>query len=440
MIPPAEVLAITSIVAVIGVRSACSAFRAAQYTWRESKPLFMLGECADGLPRSVLLAVDFPRCAGKVDDVDWWGREGRFGAQRSDLAARPRQFGCVGADGSFDLSKVTMRVVDGPEIAVVLQRHGVVPWGLAPLVPRHALDLARVLRRLPYDQVVGVGVLNSGAGVGIETRVVSWQVVEPGGEADDLAGVGRHGGKVGPPGLRPSFEVFPCIADGGAALSESAAAGSDCLRGIAGGLPLRLPLGFQRRGESLSVAGDDRFERPKLRGSVVRRPSRLVQVVVEGRNDGVTLFGDGDDVAQQVTSMLGVVEAGLRVGLGRPGVTQLPQDMFERAESGVALRLPGRQFCRVGGAEVGAVTGEDGDPLFPRVGDRVGDEVSGVGGAAAGHAHVGRRRAGVLPHGQVPRGGGVALHTVHRAPCWRSRARHADARNRQAGRARHTRP
>src|SRR6516225_6167601 len=37
----------------------------------------------------------------------------------------------------------------------------------------------------------------------------------------------------------------------------------------------------------------------------------------------------------------------------------------------------------------------------------------GVAGAAAGHADVGRRGAGVLAEDEVPRGGGVALHGVN---------------------------
>ncbi len=87
--------------------------------------------------------------------------------------------------------------------------------------------------------------------------MVAWGVVEPGGEADDLLRVGRYGGQVGPPGLGPLVEVFAGVADGAAALPEPAAAVPHGLRGVAGRLTLRLPFGFQCRGEGLGVAGDD---------------------------------------------------------------------------------------------------------------------------------------------------------------------------------------
>ena len=48
------------------------------------------------------------------------------------------------------------------------------------------------------------------------------------------------------------------------------------------------------------------------------------------------------------------------------------------------------------GAEVGAVAGEDVDPLAASIVDGLGDEVSGVAVSATGHGDVRRRGAGRL--------------------------------------------
>ena len=111
--------------------------------------------------------------------------------------------------------------------------------------------------------------------------------------------------------------------------------------------------------------------------------------------------------------------------------------MLERTQPGVAICFAGGQLGGVGRAEVGTVAGEDRDPLLPRVVDGVGDQVGGVGVAAAGHADVGGGRAGVLTNGQVRRGGRVALHAVHGAGV--AELDVLRARSRRAGRARRAR-
>jgi hypothetical protein len=66
----------------------------------------------------------------------------------------------------------------------------------------------------------------------------------------------------------------------------------------------------------------------------------------------------------------------------------------------------------VGRAEVSAVAGEHRDPLLPGLVEIACDEMRDVGGAAAGHADVGGRCAGVLTDDHVGGGNGVALHAV----------------------------
>jgi hypothetical protein len=70
-------------------------------------------------------------------------------------------------------------------------------------------------------------------------------------------------------------------------------------------------------------------------------------------------------------------------------------------EGSVTLDVLGRGVGGVGGAEVGAVAAEDLDPLGTRVLEVHGDEVALVVVSTAGHADVGRCRAGGLPDEQV---------------------------------------
>jgi len=67
----------------------------------------------------------------------------------------------------------------------------------------------------------------------------------------------------------------------------------------------------------------------------------------------------------------------------------------------------------VGGSEVGAVAAEGLDPLDSGVVETLGDEVGGVGFAAAGHPDVGGGRSGGLPEDDVGTVDGLALGAVH---------------------------
>jgi hypothetical protein len=119
-----------------------------------------------------------------------------------------------------------------------------------------------------------------------------------------------------------------------------------------------------------------------------------------------------DDLPEAVAQRLGDGEPVHAVLLRGPRLVQLGQHLFDGSRLGVAGRLPCGRFGGVGGAEVGAVPGEDGDPLLAGVRRICGDQVGGVGGAAAGHPDVCRCGAGVLADHHVGGGDGVALHTV----------------------------
>ena len=80
----------------------------------------------------------------------------------------------------------------------------------------------------------------------------------------------------------------------------------------------------------------------------------------------------------------------------------------------VAVEVFGGAAGGVGGAEVGAVAAEYLDPLTPGVLDGLGDEVGDVALAAAGHADVRRRGAGVLADQDVRGRDGRALRAVRR--------------------------
>jgi len=66
------------------------------------------------------------------------------------------------------------------------------------------------------------------------------------------------------------------------------------------------------------------------------------------------------------------------------------------------------------GPEVRAVAAEHVDPLPLGVLEGLGDQVSGVGVATAGHGDVRRRGAGVLADEDMRGSDGLALGTVHR--------------------------
>ena len=143
--------------------------------------------------------------------------------------------------------------------------------------------------------------------------------------------------------------------------------------------------------------------------------SRALLIGLAQRRDGsLALGGDVDDVAQQRAAPLRIVQADLGVGFDRPRRLQVGQHQPKGTWLGVAVGLAGGQLGGVSGPEVRAVAGEHRDPLLPGVLDGLGDQMRGVGGAAAGHPDIRRRRAGVLTDHQMRRGGRVTLHTVHR--------------------------
>lgn len=98
-----------------------------------------------------------------------------------------------------------------------------------------------------------------------------------------------------------------------------------------------------------------------------------------------------------------------------PGVCQVGQRHGLGAVGGVRGGVAGGEAGGVGRAEVGAVAGEDLDPLLPGLLHRVGDQVGGVELAAAGHRNVGAGGAGVFPHHEVRRAGRGSLGAVHGA-------------------------
>jgi hypothetical protein len=71
-------------------------------------------------------------------------------------------------------------------------------------------------------------------------------------------------------------------------------------------------------------------------------------------------------------------------------------------------RLP----LRVGRAEIGAVTGEDLDPLRAGFVDGLGHQVRGVAVPPSGHCHVRRGGAGGVPDGAVGAVDGLSLGAV----------------------------
>jgi hypothetical protein len=116
------------------------------------------------------------------------------------------------------------------------------------------------------------------------------------------------------------------VADGRAALPEPAGAVTDGLGRCASGLTLCVPLGPQRGREFGGLCRDDLLE--TLEPGVGRGcgGASAIVGVPHRRRGSVALRGDGDDVAQQLASPLGVLEAGLGVGLDGPGVAQLSED------------------------------------------------------------------------------------------------------------------
>ena len=138
----------------------------------------------------------------------------------------------------------------------------------------------------------------------------------------------------------------------------------------------------------------------------------MLVVLLQRRHDGVAFAGERDDVEEQVAATLGLREPLEAILFNGPHAVQLGQDLLEWPQLRVAGRLAGGEFGGVGGAEVGPVAAEDGDPLLARLVEVGGDKVGGVGSRPRVIADVGRRGAGVLADHQVRGGDGVALRAV----------------------------
>ena len=105
-------------------------------------------------------------------------------------------------------------------------------------------------------------------------------------------------------------------------------------------------------------------------------------------------------------------ELPVRGELVGPRAAQVGEDLRQWWWRAVAGRGAGGGLAGGGGSEVGPVPAERGDPLLPRVIEVGGDQVRGVGRAAAGHRHVAGGRGGGLGQHEVRLGGGVALRAV----------------------------
>ena len=264
-------------------------------------------------------------------------------------------------------------------------------------------------------------------------------VVEPGGEVDDLVDLVRHvrAGRVARPlttvrGGRGHRARQRGAARAGRFRDERSAAaaraGSRCAshsdRSVAARSAARVAtIGSTRRSRASASAAAPRaliVGVPQRRRTV----SRCSVIVTMSRSNS--------------RRRSRVIETGLGVGLDRPGVAQLPEDVLEWTQPRVPICVAGGQVSGVGGAEVGTVSGEDRYPLLAGVVDRR----RRPGGRCwnSGRGSCRRRRTPRLCARQRQGALRWPFRPVRRARCWRSRARHARARSRRAGRARRGRP
>ncbi len=91
------------------------------------------------------------------------------------------------------------------------------------------------------------------------------------------------------------------------------------------------PVGSQRGAKFGGFGRDHRLEVGEPDVGLGCGVASAIVSVPQRRKGGVALFGDGDDVAQQLASPLGVIESQLSVGLDGPGVAQLAEDVLEWA-------------------------------------------------------------------------------------------------------------
>ena len=95
------------------------------------------------------------------------------------------------------------------------------------------------------------------------------------------------------------------LAHGGATVPDSTRAVSNGVGGAAGGVALSVPCGLEHGCEVGRVGGHDRLELPHPQPRVGGARPGLRVGVLQRRDDGIALLADGDDVAEQVASVLG---------------------------------------------------------------------------------------------------------------------------------------
>ena len=206
-------------------------------------------------------------------------------------------------------------------------------------------------------------------------------------------------------------------ADRAAALPEPARSRAARPRGVAGGAGVVRPTRLSASGRELGgVRGDDRFAGRPGRAAASRLPRRGLArrrgAGPEGRRRARALMATMS--RSRSRRCAGSVEPVLRVGFAVQASRSSLEHLGRAGGAGRSGSASRAARCGgVGGAEVGPVAGEHRRPTARRASSTVvGDQVGGVGCAAAGHPDVGRRGAGVLADHEVRRGDGVALHPV----------------------------
>ena len=169
------------------------------------------------------------------------------------------------------------------------------------------------------------------------------------------------------------------------------------LRGVALLVPRR-----QHRvaGRGRCQGVDPRRAAARRRVGPLGRGARGLLGGAQRHDPGGVLEVDPGHGPQVVTLGFGSVKKAETAGFDIPRAPQVTQQRHRRRRvcligyrfgCCVAGRVTLRGLPGGGGAEVGPVPAEHGDPLLPRP-SRCGDEVGGVGVPAAGHPDVGGRR------------------------------------------------
>ena len=243
------------------------------------------------------VSVGRPAGAGGVDDVAGLGAQGGFASQRGDLGAGVRSAVSSAATARSTWARRSAGSSDCAQGAVLLQRSPVVLAGVA--------DLWKVVSFLPRGPR-----LRSAGRAGSRAGRVRW----PRGRSRRggvMAGCHRTGrrrttcsgslGMTGRWGARPLTSVEGARGRRGPrrGVARTARSRVQRPRGVAGGFALASHR-LQRLGEFVGVrvtTGSNRCSRAAVSSAAALRGRRGRGA---GREDGVALVGDGDDVAQQI--------------------------------------------------------------------------------------------------------------------------------------------